>query len=59
MELTYNNNIHIKICSSVTNEVKGIDTEIDYLHQFDSIENILRLQVRESVMRKYNLEDKT
>ena len=48
-----------KICSKVKNKIRNsVKTTINYLITFDSIENILRLQVQESVMRKIQLGGK-
>ena len=52
--LTYNNNIYAKICSQVRWEMRSIDTNIHYSRTFDSVENLLRLQIVDSIRRKYN-----
>jgi hypothetical protein len=46
-----------KISSKVKDKIRhSVNTTVNYLITFDSIENALRLQIRESVNRKYNLE---
>ena len=48
-----------KISSKVKDKIRNsVKTTINYLITFDSIENILRLQVQESVMRKIQLGGK-
>jgi hypothetical protein len=51
--ITYNN-IYAKICSDVRSEMKSLETNINYLRTIDSVENVLRLQLVDSVKRKYN-----
>jgi hypothetical protein len=51
--ITYNN-IYRKICSEVRSEMKSLETNINYLRTIDSVENVLRLQLVDSVKRKYN-----
>jgi hypothetical protein len=49
------NNNCWKISSKVKNKIRNsVKTTVNYLITFDSIENILRWQIQESVMRKYN-----
>jgi hypothetical protein len=51
--ITYNN-IYTKICSDVRSEMKSLKTNINYLRTIDSVENVLRLQLVNSIRRKYN-----
>lgn len=51
--ITYNN-IYVKIRSEVKWEMKSLNTNILYLRTFDSVENVLRLQLLNSIRRKYN-----
>jgi hypothetical protein len=50
-----NDNNSWKIYSKSKDEIRNnIKTTINYLINFDTIENVLRFQIHESVMRKYN-----
>jgi hypothetical protein len=51
--ITYNN-IYTKICSQVRLEMKSLKTNINYLRTIDSVENVLRLQLVNSIRKKYN-----
>jgi hypothetical protein len=54
MELTYNDNTW-KISSKSKDEIKNsVKTTVNYLLTFDSIENVVRFQIHDSVNRKYN-----
>jgi hypothetical protein len=50
----YNNNTW-KISSKVKDEIRNsIKTTVDYIVTFDCIENVVKLQIHNSVNREYN-----
>ena len=55
MNLIYNNSVCDMISSEVTFEVEPIDTDIEYLRTTDSVENLFRMQLVESVHKKLRL----
>jgi len=54
IKLNYNDNTW-KISSKSKDEIKNsVKTTVNYLLAFDSIENVVRFQIHDSVNRKYN-----